>query len=196
MPPILSSSERAGAALGIARGANILAFFGFVWFGWGFGSVPGFPIAGWLAFYAAVIALGIFAVRTLLHAKGLAAQQIVERAGFQRQHGRRFLLITILEFAGCGLVAALATHFHRPELIAPGIALVVGLHFFPLATLFRFPMYHAVGAAMMLCAILGVVVFRGDSIAAATGISCGTVLWMAALHSLQRSHKLAPNLRG
>ena len=79
-----SIEQNAGAAYGIARGANILAFFGFVWFGWGFGSVPRFPIAGWLAFYAAVIALGIFAARTLLHAKALAAAAAHHR---REQHG-------------------------------------------------------------------------------------------------------------
>ena len=40
--------------------------------------------------------------------------------------------------------------FHLPEFIVPAIATIVGLHLFPLARVFHYPLHHATGTLLVL----------------------------------------------
>ncbi|MEO8945754.1 MAG: hypothetical protein ABI338_04580, partial [Gemmatimonadaceae bacterium] len=153
LPNSLARAQRAGAAFGRGVGATILSALGFFWLGWGFGSVDSFPVARWLALYLTTAVFVTVAVRALLRGKALATLCGVRRDDFWAEHSRQFKLITIFEGSGCGIVLVLTSHFHRPELLASGIALVVGLHFLPLARILQFPVYYWVGAGIVVCAV-------------------------------------------
>jgi hypothetical protein len=191
LPTGLTDTARAGAAFGTGMAAIIMTFFGFIWFGWGLG-VGGLrnPV-GWIVLYVAAILLIIAGVRALRRGKRLMAALGADRSQYWKQRGSRFRIISLLEIIGCGLAVFLATHFHRPELVAPGIALVVGLHFLPLAGLFNFAGYYAVGVAIVACAVASALLLHGNAIVAATGIGTGTVLWLTALAALVYSGRLA-----
>lgn len=192
--PNALTTQRAGAAFRFGIGATILSTLGFFWLGWGFGSVDAFPIGGWLALYLVSVVFVTVAVRALLRAKALATLSGARRGDFWAEHGRQFKLTSIFEGSGCGIVVLVTVHFHRPELVASGIALVVGLHFFPLARIFRFPLYYSVGAAVVVCAVLSALLFRGDAATAAAGIGTGVVLWVTALCALSLSRQHAEDL--
>lgn len=57
----------------------------------------------------------------------------------------------------------------RPEFIPAGVALVVGLHFFPLASLFRVPLYYVTGAALCVVAV--------STPIAALSLGASTAVW-------------------
>ena len=190
LPDSLARAQHAAAAYGRGMRATILSALGFLWLGWGFGSVDSFPVARWLALYLTTAVFVTVAVRALLRGKALATLCGARRDDFWAEHSRQFKLITIFEGSSCGIVLVLTNHFHRPELLASGIALVVGLHFLPLARILRFPVYYWVGAGIVVCAVLSALLFRGDAATATAGIGTGLILWATGLYSLTLSRQL------
>lgn len=73
------------------------------------------------------------------------------------------------------------------DLLAAGVSLVVGLHFLPLARLFRFPVYYASGIAIILCDLLSWALLRFQGITFKVGVATGTVLWVTAIYALPRT---------
>jgi hypothetical protein len=99
-----------------------------------------------------------------------------QRDEFWAWTGKQFRLVTVLEGVGCGVVVLLTIVFHRLDLLAAGISLVVGIHFLPLAGRFRFPAYYATGIAIILCDLFSWALFKSDAITVSVGIATGTVL--------------------
>ena len=82
--------------------------------------------------------------------------------------------------------ALLLSRRGRQELIAPWVALVVGLHFLPMAPLLGYPLLYVVGALVTVAGVASVPVARsrGITVSAVTGVMCGTILLAAAVFSL------------
>jgi len=76
----------------------------------------------------------------------------------------------------------------KSDLIPAWIALVVGVHFVPLAPLLRYPLLVVVAALVSAGALAAVPIARSRSLAvsAMTGVVVGAVLLAAALFSLIR----------
>jgi hypothetical protein len=188
-----------------SAGATILIAMGFVWLGWGYGYVPKlWPIAstraglgfglGWAVMYAATIELLVTANRAWR--KDHARLRIAALSGAElwRRNSKSFRRITMFEGIGCGLVVMLALTLHRPDLMAAGISLVVGLHFLPLARLFRMPVYYRAGAAVVIGDLLCVALFSGPAITIGVGMATGVVFWIVAIRMLLHRHGLAQEL--
>src|SRR5579864_4156915 len=105
----------------------------------GYGSVQWYC---WVGLYAAAVALIVLAIRAVRAGRALMREHAQGNDSFRKTMGRRFGLISAAEFAGCGVVLLLCIMFHRLDLLAAGISVVVGLHFIPLARLFGFPLYY------------------------------------------------------
>jgi hypothetical protein len=186
-PETLDSPGRASAAFGLGTAATVLSVLGFLWLGWGLGVADPAAWILWILLYLAAIVLITVAIRALLLGKALTKLHSVKRDQFWTEHGTQFKLITSFEGVGCGIVVALAVHFHRQEMIAPGIALVVGVHFLPLARLLSFRIYYWVGAAIIVCATLAVLLFRAEAVTGVAGAGTGIVLWITAIYCVRRS---------
>jgi hypothetical protein len=98
--------------------------------------------------------------------------------------GRPFRMVCFFEGAACAVVVSLALSFHRLDLMAAGISLVVGVHFLPLARLFRLQVYYMAGAAIILTDLLSVSLMKGRNITLGPGASTGIILWMTAIYAL------------
>jgi len=74
----------------------------------------------------------------------------------------------------------------RGELMAPWVAFVVGVHFFPMAPLLGYPLFYVVGTLVTVAAFVSVPVARSRRIAVSsvTGVMCGSILLVAAVFSL------------
>jgi hypothetical protein len=68
-----------------------------------------------------------------------------------RAVGRQFAWTFAAEAVGCGVVSAWCIHERRFEWIVSLNDIVVGLHFFPLARIFRVPRYNV--TALLFCVI-------------------------------------------
>jgi hypothetical protein len=184
--------QPASSAFGLGVAALFMAFFGFVWFGWGFSAYRAFtdfssgrtlPAARWVSFYVIFLVLLGLSIQALR----LSRPQVV-KAGvsddFRSRFSKQFRVICFFEGTACGVVALLAVTFHRTDLIAAGISLVVGLHFLPLARLFRMKSYYVAGIAIIISDALSVYLFRGQDITLCVGLATGTALWLTALYLL------------
>jgi len=68
----------------------------------------------------------------------------------------------------------------HPELILPAIAVIVGLHFIPLARLFDFPLYYWTEAAMVFVAVASFAIGNAALRQAITCLGCGLSLWLTS----------------
>lgn len=159
--------------------AAILGFFASSWFGWSMED-PSVSKRRWLV-AAAVISL-------LVAAGGgfLAWRNWNEGTVFDEGTSRLFGIVVGLEVLLSGLGAWFLSSRKKSELIPAWIALVVGVHFFPLGALLRYPMLYVLAAAMTIAAIGGVLYARSRSlpISAVTGVGAGSLLLGGAVFSL------------
>lgn len=165
--------------------ATMLAGLGFFWFGWGLGRAMPAAWRLWLALYAATAILLWVAVRSWRAGKASLCATGAEAGAVSWQHDPgAFRRLLRAEAYACGLVVMLCLVTWRWNWLAAGIALVVGLHFLPLARLFRFPAYHATGIAIVVCVVYDAVHFEGVDMIGAVGATTGTVMWLTAIFML------------
>ena len=159
--------------------AAIFGFFGFVWFGMAQEAPPG----KWRPW------LGIGSAVSILVAIGggvLAWRHGDDGSAVDAESGPIFGIVVAVEFILCGLGAAIVSKRGRKDLIVPWLAIVVGLHFVPLAWFFSFPVLGVMGVLMAAAGVAGVPVARSKGLApsALVGVASGLLLWVTAVLSL------------
>lgn len=162
-----------------AATAAILGFFASSWFGWAQEAPPS-SWKRWLI--TGSIAAGLTAV-----AGGLLTWANWDTGtALDETTSRTFGIVVGIEVALAGLGSWLLIARDRRSLVAPWIALVVGVHFFPLAVLLDIPVLHILAALLTIGAIVSVRIARTRDLAtsAVTGVISGSVLLATALFSL------------
>ncbi|GHE64871.1 hypothetical protein AB0K85_16345 [Streptomyces cellulosae] len=95
-------------------------------------------------------------------------------------------LVNGVELLAIVAVIAAANASGHPEYVPAGIALVVGLHFFPLARLYDQWQYRWTGALLTAVAVVGAVLvlagLSAESVRAVVGLACAAVLWASGCH--------------
>jgi hypothetical protein len=81
---------------------------------------------------------------------------------------RKFVLVFVLEGVAILITSVICNITNNFEFFFPIVAIIVGVHFFPLAQLFRVYFYHVTG--LVLC-ILGIVTFFLPMDAAVNGVT-------------------------
>ncbi len=93
-----------------------------------------------------------------------------------RRFGPRYWLVVVGEavalFVGW---YALSGPLGRPEAALPWVTLVVGVHFFALALVFRARIQHALGAALTACGAAGMALALSDARASSVAMAAGVV---------------------
>ncbi|WP_256107669.1 hypothetical protein [Streptomyces sp. ODS05-4] len=172
-------------------GVGFFALFGLGWLLLGVAALPG-P-ARWVAVGAgAVVALVLMlAARRRLPASAGGPLPPLRRRRFGQVNAVQWLLIAGIA-VGCGRGGV-------PELIPPLVALVVGLHFVPLAAVFEQPRLRT--AAALLCAVaaagLVVLAFGGSATQVRTlvGSGCALTLWAMAAWTVRGPRAAGPSGR-
>lgn len=162
-----------------AATAAVFGFFASCWFGW----AQERPPRQWRT------PLTVAAVAALLTAVGgalLTWQHWSDGTAFDPDGGATFGVVVADEVAAAGLGSWLLVLRRRADLISAWIALVVGVHFYPLAPLLRYPLLYVVATVVTLVALSSPYVARsrGYAVSAVTGAATGAVLLAAALFSL------------
>ena len=162
-----------------AATALIFGFFASAWFGWAQDDPPPrwrpWLIAGSVAALATAAAGGI-----------LMWRHWSDGTAFDRDTSIRFGIVVGIEFALAGIGAAILAARRRSDLTPVWIALVVGVHLFPVAVLLGYPLIHVVAALVTVAAAVAYPLARARSVAvsAVTGALTGSVLLVSALVSL------------
>jgi len=105
---------------------------------------------------------------------------------------------SIAEGVGLLIASTIIANLHRPEWQLPVMALVVGLHFIPIAFAASYLPFYALGSSLIVSAVVGFIAAAptGGQIA---GIVAATSLWIAAFLGLARDWRSkkasAPNIR-
>ncbi len=186
----------------MSTGAAVMFGFGIVWLL--LGLFRGRPSPKWLrlslvavgiVLATSVVILAMRASKLPFDLAPLTAQQL----GLNREIARHFYLVFGFELAAIFLAVVVLNLIHYPDYILSGIALIVAVHFFPLAALFKAPVYY--GTALVGCAIGLIGFFMADAALRqkVVGISFGLLLWATAAWiawiGLTITPKIGPNLR-
>lgn len=160
-----------------------------MWLGWGFG-VRGLPVAMWVGYFSVAAALMAFAVTAVRQGRKMMRAQGWSRSDFWQKRRKAFSIVTVLEVVGCIIVVIMANVFRRPDWIAVGISLVVGLHFLPLGRIFGAASYYWVGSLIVLWDILTITALKSWNLTASAAIATGVILWASAIYVLMRSVRI------
>ncbi|WP_232283437.1 hypothetical protein [Sphingomonas sp. PAMC 26617] len=120
---------------------------------------------------------------------GLAASYVIRSPGEgikpSPNEERAIMWSSIGEGVGLFLASNIVINLHRPDLLMPSMALVVGLHFLPIAFAASFRPFYVLGTALILVAIAGFVVGAptGGEVA---GFMAAGALWLAAAIAVRR----------
>ena len=121
--------------------------------------------------------IGIMVRRSRRQSSG-SAPPSAEQVAVSQQTGRRFGWITAIEGGAIFLTIVLLNAVHRPQFIAPVIAIIVGLHFFPLASVFGAHLYYATGSLGCMIGIVGLLISDSALRTSFVGLSFGSLLWL------------------
>ncbi len=170
-------------------GAAFMVFFGAIWMA--LGIYAGRTLPTWLRSVVLVIGLALtlwvsLAARTAISASRNAPPETAQERAAGRQIGRRFGLIFGLEGGAIFILILTLNALHRPAAILAGIAIIVGLHFFPLAALFGRPLYYATGTIGCGIGVIALMMPDTPIRNSFTGLSFGTLLWVTAAIVLAR----------
>ncbi|MGH9740476.1 MAG: hypothetical protein ACRD4X_18100 [Candidatus Acidiferrales bacterium] len=190
----MDSALQVETALGAGRGALIVSIFGCGWLVWGLFIIGAFtPVR--------IVALGVIELAFLDGAvyfirKGRTLRKQYPRLpqAVTRNTAKWYWIIVAAEVVAIAIAANVAIDLRRPELIPDWIAILVGLHFLPLAKIFHARSMAYVGAAMVLWSILCWIAFRSDALAAAVVFGAGVLVWIASGLALRRARAAVRSL--
>lgn len=187
-------SFQAEAVVGAGRGALVLAISGSGWLSWGLVESQGFtavvgPVFGCIGLL--LVGASIYTIR-----KGRLLRKLYPPIPLatRRAIRRSFLLVVAIEIVAIVLVVALANRPHRNDLAADWCAMVVGLHFGPLAKIFRAPIFGVLGVLIVLWSILCWAAFRRNMFLVSVADGTGVLLWAACVSAVWRARAMARSL--
>jgi hypothetical protein len=182
---------------GRASGILFMSLFGAAWTCQAAGDLP-MPYAA--VIYAAAIAVTGALVGVSFHFRRLARSQpepgAEDKAAAARAKGW-FYWVLGAELAALAVAGNVLIDLHRLDYLGPAVALIVGLHFFPLRHVFHVPVYDFTGTLMSLVGILAMAALAsGHDLGLdhgwdlVTGFACGLILWGTCAAVILRVRRL------
>lgn len=158
--------------------AAVFGFFAFSWFGWAQDSPPK-PWRVWLG-VASVVSLMTALFGGFLALKNWdAATALNNDAAYQS-----FGIIVGIEFLLAGLGAAALAWRKRTDYIAAWIAVVVGVHFVPLASVFKDGWLYVLAALLVSGVCVAVLTAKAITKTTATCVVAGSIIYIFALRGV------------
>jgi hypothetical protein len=182
---------------GLSNGIFVGALAGAFWFSMAAWSAGWLPAELPIPIVAAVLAYG--AVRVRREATGFRLRELKTAADTEQARARRiqigFRWLSLLEGGLVGLSFFLCSHFHREDLMWPGMALAVSLHFLALGYLLHMRPYYATAVSGSLVAVVSLVIPHAAlSPEMRTALACtgmGAAIWITTAYNLLRADRLA-----
>lgn len=173
----MTTVEQVSALRGKAIGTLVMTGFGVWWVFAAMSSVNG--LALWIYIVVAIIpaALAGLAIFHLFRLPNLPGN-LSATAG---KMSRNFRIVLIAEVVLIVLAIVVLGRSGHPDLTTASIAIIVGLHFLPLAAIFRVPLYYTTGVMMTTWTIICLIFLHPLSRTISVSIGCGLVLWLTSL---------------
>ena len=143
------------AVRGVASGLLFLALFGTVWAWVGASGMQGWGYP-WLRVATAIVGIILLAggIRLLRASRPLSDETVGSEVERVQPLGRQFRIVLTIEVVAIVAAVAVCNLTGYPDLIVPIVALIVGVHFFPLAALFHVRAYYVTGVLLCLLVII------------------------------------------
>lgn len=158
-------------------GVGFLALFGLGWWLLGSSAFDGLTRQGLIAVGCAVTVALMFAARRFLPASAGGPFPVDRRRRFNQINGLQWLLIIV--------IAAVCRQIGVPVLIPPLVAVVVGLHFLPLAAVFEQPRLRIPAALLVASGTAGMTVWVAnapdETVRLVVGLTSALSLWGMAI---------------
>ena len=184
---ITSTLVPAGALQGRAIGALIMTAFGAIWMISGAYALRLLSWEIWLVIAVLTGLLCLMAWQRLQRARQIASTcAAVPQSQSIQDRRRRFGMVMAFEWVPILLTAVVLGRIGHPELILPAIAVIVGMHFIPLAKLFNVSLYYWTGGSFVLIAVVSFAIGHQVLRQAITGLGCGLSLWLTSAVLLLR----------
>lgn len=187
-------------ARGLATGAGVMVGFGVLW---ALAGGPGLPTSFAVALIVMLVAgvIGSIIAITLLwrRAAGAAPDKYTDAAAPGSNTNKWFAVVFTVEMGAIALAIWLLVRTGHTALIAPVVAVIVGVHFLPLAALFQARAYYMTGIVMSLLAIICIVAVvvgahpGGTSArlwSSVVGLGSAAILWATALWILVQGFRI------
>ena len=139
-------------------------------------------IIGVAATLAALLLTAFWLIRQSQRFPRLPENKAMCRA-FHRINGAQWIAVFVVSFSFARL--------HLDAYVLSAITAIVGIHMFPLAKLFRYPLHNLTGAALVAWASASVLVVPVEHLQGVTAIGTGILLWISAAVTLALASKLA-----
>lgn len=183
---------------GRAIGAMFFACFGTCWLLLALALKEALHAASVLGTLAGLAALLAAAVVLMSRARALPAAAVDPRA--ERAKGRAFIVVNAVQWTAISAVAFSFAKLRIDAYVFCAIAAIVGLHLFPLARLFAYPLHYATGSALVLWAATAGLSTPAAEMQGTTAMGTGAILWLSAAVtlglSLRAARRPAPTGRG
>jgi hypothetical protein len=98
--------------------------------------------------------------------------------------GRAFAWINAIQWTAIFIVAFSFAKFHMDAYTTSAITAIVGLHLFPLARVFRYPLHYLTGAVLVVWAAASAVLLPVAEMQGTTALGTGAILWASAAVTL------------
>jgi hypothetical protein len=98
--------------------------------------------------------------------------------------GRVFGWVNAIQWVAVFIVAFSFARFHIDAYINSAITAIVGLHMFPLARLFRYPLHYVTGGLMVAWAVASGLLVPVAEMQGTAALGTGLILWSSAVVTL------------
>jgi hypothetical protein len=178
-----TNSLRTEAQLaGRATGAMFFFVFGAVWLeGWATKAEAGVPV-----FVAiAALALALLAVAWRRYRRYAPALVHAQDTPERRRIKRVFNIVNAGQWIAIFVLAQVLINLGKGAWIIPMAIAIIGLHFLPLAHVFKNPPHYVTGLAMVAFAALYPLLASGGPTAPVGFLGAGLILWLSAAWALR-----------
>ena len=173
----LSRQAARGRASGIAVGAVIGS-------GWAIYAARTLAPGDYLGIVLAATIAAVLVAWAIASVRALGSQADTAPASGGARARRLFLLNTVGEIVALNIVVYALARFGWMAYLIPGIAVVVGLHFLPMARFFVYPLFYWTGGIMIAAALAAAAVIHAGTLPSTAGgidaVANALILWGTA----------------
>ena len=167
-----SQSAPAGPT-GRGWGICVGAVAGLVWlyFALKFDHAPDWALIAVYAMSASLLLAGIMRIRS------------DRKSGLPQSSATRFAFLIVVAIEVVAIVAAvnLLPRWHLQQYMLAAVAIIVGLHYIPLATIFRTRIYYPISLMMVAATVAAAALLEGTQQMICIGYSMGATFFLSAL---------------
>jgi hypothetical protein len=164
----------ANSLTGRAIGMTFFAGFGGVWMLLGLYAAGQFSVVSVLMVLSCVMVLLAGAAYLSRRAERFP------RVANDPAQGRMFGWVNFGQWIAVAIVVIGLGRMRLDHYVINAIALIVGVHFLPLARLFHYALHYVTGALMVVWAVATVWLVPAESLQSVTAMGTGLLLWLSA----------------